>query len=55
MQNAHEKAIEIATTLMSANMKANGYGKNISEADEMAKFFLKLESAIADGLEKLPD
>ena len=55
MRNAHEKAIEIATTLMASTIRVNGYGKSISEADAMAKFFLKLESAIADGLEKLPD
>ena len=55
MKNAHEKAIEIATALMASSIRSNGYGKAVSEADEMAKFFLKLESAIAAGLEKLPD
>lgn len=55
MKESHEKAIEIATALMSVNLKNNGYGKRIEQADEMAEFFLRLESKIADGLEKVAD
>ncbi|MCB5582752.1 hypothetical protein [Flavonifractor plautii] len=55
MQNAHERAIEIATALMIEHLKINGYGKRIDQADEMAEFFLRLEASIASGLAKLPD
>ena len=53
MQNAHERAIEIATALMIEHLKINGYGKRIDQADEMAEFFLRLEASIASGLAKL--
>ena len=54
MNDIHEKAIEISVALMSANLRSNAYGTNINQASEMAKFFLELESEIANGLERIP-
>lgn len=55
MKNAHEKAIEIAKELMVAHLRRNEIGTSEQVAEKIAKFYLKMESIIADGFESLPD
>lgn len=54
MKHVHEKAAEAAATLMSAIIKANGFGKTLQDIDEISKLYLRLESNIAEGFERIP-
>lgn len=54
MKNVHEKAAKVAAELMAAIIQANGCGRTMKEIDEISTLYLRLESNIAEGFERLP-
>lgn len=54
MRHAHDKALDIATQLMTAQLKEQGIG-NAIDAQNKGEYFLKLVEVISDGIEKMPD
>lgn len=54
MRHAYDKALDIATQLMTAQLQGTGRG-NTNHAEETGKYFLKLVEIINTGLEKIPD
>lgn len=54
IKNVHEKATKVAAELMAAIIQSNGCGKTLQDIDEVSKLYLRLESNIAEGFERLP-
>lgn len=54
MRHAYEKAMDIATQLMIAQLQGSGIG-NVVDAQNKGEYFLKLVETINAGIENLPD
>lgn len=54
MKHVHDKAAKVAAELMAAIIQVNGCGKSMQDIDEVSKLYLRLESNIAEGFERLP-
>lgn len=54
MKKVHDKAAKVAAELMAAIIQVNGCGKSMQDIDEVSKLYLRLESNIAEGFERLP-
>ena len=54
MRHAYEKAMDIATQLMVAQLQGSGIG-NAVDAQNKGEYFLKLVETISAGIEKVPD
>ena len=54
MKNVHDKAAKVAAELMAAIIQVNGCEKSMQAIDEISKLYLRLESNIAEGFERLP-
>ena len=54
VRHAYEKALEIATQIMSAQLQGSGIGNSI-DAQSKGEYFLKLVETINAGIEKIPD
>lgn len=54
MRHAYDKALDIATQLMAAQLQGHGIG-NTTDAQNKGEYFLKLVETISSGLEKIPD
>ena len=54
MKKVHDKAAKVAAELMAAIIQANGCGKTLQDIDEVSNLYLRLESNIAEGFERLP-
>lgn len=55
MRHAYEKALEIAAELMAAQISSQPYGSNITQAEEIGKYFLKIVETIHNGIKNGPD
>lgn len=55
MRHSHEKALDIATKLMAAQLGGAHYGTADSEAEKLGKYFLKIVETIQPEIEKMPD
>lgn len=54
MRHAYDKAMDIATQLMAAQLKGQGIGNTI-DAQNKGEYFLNLVEVISAGIEKMPD
>jgi len=54
MRHSYEKALDIATQLMVAQLQGNGIGNTI-DAQNKGEYFLKLVEIINAGIEEMPD
>jgi len=54
MRHSYEKALDIATQLMTAQLQGKGTG-NTLDAQDKGEYFLKLVEIINAGIEKAPD
>lgn len=54
MRHAYDKAIDIATQLMVAQLQGGGIG-NALDAESKGEYFLKLVEVISAGIEKMPN
>lgn len=54
MKHVHDKAAKVAATLMVAIIEANGCEKTPQGIDEISKLYLRLESNIAEGFDRIP-
>lgn len=54
MRHSYDKAMDIATKLMAAQLQGNGIGNTI-DAQNKGEYFLKLVEIINAGIEAMPD
>ena len=53
MRHSYDKALDIATQLMVAQLQGKGIG-NALDAEDKGEYFLKLVEVISAGIEKMP-
>lgn len=54
MRHSYDKALDIATKLMAAQLQGHGVG-NAIDAQSKGEYFLKLVETISAGIEQMPD
>lgn len=55
MRHSHEKALDIATQLMVAQLGGAHFGTTDLEAEKLGKYFLKIVETIQPKIEEMPD
>ena len=55
MRHAYDKALDIATELMKAQLAYQGFGTAQSQAEEIGKYFLGIVNTIYEGIKDAPD
>lgn len=54
MRHAYDKALNIATQLMAAQLQGSGIGNTI-DAQNKGEYFLKLVNTISKGIAEMPE